>query len=69
MAISGALGKRPAETNEGEITENESNRFVVTVAEFIKPNVEENGWDESLVREAFDAAVETMPKGRARRAL
>lgn len=71
MAISGALGKRPAETTneENEITENESNRFVVKVAEFLKPNVEENGWDESLVREAFDAAVETMPKGRARRAL
>jgi len=54
---------------DSEITENEANRFVVRVSEFLQSSMEENEWSEELVRKAFAETVQTMPKGRARKAL
>jgi len=52
-----------------EITESESNRFIVKVAEVLQSTMDEHGWSEDVVREAFAETVDTMPKGRARKAL
>ena len=64
--------RREREGGDGgddEISEAESDRFIVKVAEYLQGAIGAHGWSEETVRGAFDEAVKHMPKGRARKAL
>jgi hypothetical protein len=54
---------------DDQISETESDRFIVKVAEYLQGAIGAHGWSEETVRRAFDEAVKHMPKGRARKAL
>ena len=57
------------DNGEPEISEEEGDRFIVKIAQYLQGSIGEKGWSEELVRGAFEDAVKTMPKGRARREL
>ena len=61
--------REDGDDGDDEITENEANRFIVKVAEVLQSTMGEHGWSEDVVRKAFAETVDTMPKGRARKAL
>lgn len=67
--VGGVRRPRESENDGDEISEAESDRFIVNMANYLRAKVDENGWSEENVRAAFDEAVKQMPKGRARRAL
>lgn len=61
--------QRDADDEGDEISEAESDRFIVKIAQYLQGFIGEKGWSEEMVRKAFDDSVKNMPKGRARRAL
>ena len=67
--VGGVRRPRESENDGDEISEAESDRFIVNMANYLRAKVDENKWGEENVRAAFDEAVKQMPKGRARRAL
>ena len=61
--------QRDADDEGDEISEAESDRFIVKIAQYLQGFIGEKGWSEEMVRKAFDDSVENMPNGRARLAL